>query len=144
MPRQTTRKKKKRTPEHDEQVELFNWARLKINLQRWPELALFHSIPNGAPRYGAQLVYYTAEGLTSGIPDTHLPVSRAGYLGLWIEMKHGANKPSEKQLEMIAHLRREGHYVAVCYNSEDAIIVLKAYLEEAETVLKALHDTGVI
>lgn len=132
----------KRGSEHDEQVKLFNWARLEINLARYPDLETFHSVPNGAPRYGAQQFYYVAEGLTAGIPDVHLPAARAGFIGLWIEMKYGSNSVTDSQIKKRDRLRKQGHYWTVCRTGEEAIIVVKAYLEGANAILEAMQKDG--
>lgn len=69
-----------------------------------------------------------AEGLKAGVPDLHLPVARCGFIGLWIEMKVGKNKPTDKQGRWSELLRAQGHRVVVCYGSSAAIDVLREYL----------------
>lgn len=113
--------------EHAEQVLLFRRAALHRN--RYPELALLHAVPNWAgvkgPREGAAR---KAEGVRAGVPDVHLPVARGGYIGLYIEMKYGSNKPTPEQRRWLADLERAGHHCAVCWSADEAWAVLEAYL----------------
>jgi len=46
----------------------------------------------------------------------HWPVARRGYIGLWMELKIGKNKPTDKQKLWLARLKETGHYVEVVYD----------------------------
>ena len=133
--------KKKSTPEHDEQVALFYWAELNSN--KIPSLKLLMAIPNGASYGGGGGRWNIAkrmkdEGVKKGVPDIFLPVPMT-YLnegqvvgmkaGLWIEMKAGKNKTSPDQDWWIGKLRDMGYRVEVCYSAEDAIKIIKEYLD---------------
>lgn len=56
-------------------------------------LEWFHAIPNGGTRGGDKRsamiagANMKAEGLKTGVYDTHLPIARHGYHSFWIEMK---------------------------------------------------------
>lgn len=112
--------------EHVEQVALFDWA--KIMQKRYPELKWMFAIPNGSyrdPRTAARL---KEEGVKAGVLDIFLPAARAGHHGLFIEMKAGRNRPTEKQSECATDLENEGYACYVCYSCSKAINVIEAYL----------------
>ena len=71
--------------EHQEQCAVIQWARL--NQIKYPELETLHAIPNGGLRNLTVARKLKAEGTVSGIPDLHLPIARAVYHSLYIEMK---------------------------------------------------------
>ena len=62
------------------------------------------------------------------MPDTHLPVAREGFAGLWIEFKAGRNKLTELQEEWRNLLEVEGHKVCVCYSWQEAALATVRYL----------------
>jgi hypothetical protein len=123
--------------EHAEQVAVFQWASMSKNI--YPELVLLFSVPNGAKlpytkndqgkRFSRQAQVLKAEGMRPGVPDMVLPVARRGYHGLFIELKHGKNKPSDEQVAWICELRAQGYYAVVCYEAEAAIQTLRDYLD---------------
>lgn len=113
--------------EHDEQVALFQWADYQFKVM--PELALMYAIPNGGKRHKMVAIKLKREGVKAGVLDIHLPVARGKFIGLWIEMKYGKNKPSKNQSAWIDALRLEGHRVEVCYSAGEAIEVIKDYLK---------------
>ena len=115
--------------EHLEQCAVMQWAQL--HEKRYPALELLFAIPNGGARHPAVAGKLQAEGVKPGIPDIFLSVARGGFHGLYIEMKYGKNKTSEKQDEKIARLREEGYRVEVCYSAGEAIDVLQEYLGSA-------------
>ena len=74
--------------ESTEQQALFEWA--EIYSTETPELDMLYAIPNqGGAGYGAMRrgMKMKAEGLKKGIPDICLPVRRANWNSLYIEMK---------------------------------------------------------
>ena len=104
--------------EHDEQVLLFSKARLYEG--QYPELVLLFAIPNGGLRNKVVAKKLKAEGVKAGVLDVCLPVPRGRYHGLYIEMKHGRNKPTKAQRFWIDALRLAGHRVEVCYSGDAA------------------------
>lgn len=125
-----------KTTEHDEQVAIFNWA--KQMEQYVPELALLHSIPNGAKlpwrknkrgkRYSPEAKHLISEGLKAGVPDICLPVPRGTYHGFYIELKIGSNKPTDKQNQWLVALLEQGYRVDVQYGADAAIRAICDYL----------------
>jgi hypothetical protein len=112
--------------EHDEQAALFGWA-------QWarfdaPELDLLFAVPNGGHRHKATAAKMKAEGVKKGVPDVFLPVARDPFIGLWIEMKFGYNKPTKEQAEWMEALRAQGYRCEVCYRWQDAAAVIADYL----------------
>jgi hypothetical protein len=126
--------KKKGSPEHDEQVKVFEWA--EITSLKFPALKMLLAIPNGAFYGGHWSVAnrMKAEGVKKGVPDIFLPVVRISIKpkgisgGLWIEMKAGKNKPSQEQKWWLEQLEKQGYVTRVCYSAEEAIEAIEDYL----------------
>ena len=113
--------------EHDAQAALIQWAR--YSEVRYPELRLLFAVPNGGPRSRRAGAMLKAEGLRAGVPDLCLPVARRGYHGLFVELKVGRNKPSDRQREMLDALHEQGYSAVVCYGWEEARDTITEYLE---------------
>jgi hypothetical protein len=116
--------------EHDEQVALFAWAALHAG--RCPELALMFAIPNGGKRDPVTAVRLRDEGVKPGVPDVCLPVARQGWHGLFIELKYGRNKTTDKQNEWLDRLMEQGYLAVVVWGWNEAVAVIEAYLEMDE------------
>ncbi len=112
--------------EHAEQVSLFKWAALMR--KKYPELALMYAVPNGGHRHVNVARKLSAEGVKAGVPDIHLPVAAGRFIGLWIEMKFGTNRPSEHQARYMEALRKAGHRTVVCYSWASAVAAIEEYL----------------
>lgn len=69
------------------------------------------------------------QGVRAGVPDLCLPVSRGKYHALYIELKVGNNKATEKQRKWIKRLREQGNLALVCYGWEEASAVLLKYIK---------------
>lgn len=113
--------------EHDEQVALFKWAAHMSALH--PELGLLFAIPNGGKRDKLIALQMQREGVKPGVPDVCLPVPRKGWHGLFIELKFGANRPTEYQLEWLERLAEQGYLAVVCYGWAEATEVIQDYLD---------------
>lgn len=116
-----------RQPEHIEQAALFTWARAQSAAT--PELRLMYAIPNGGHRHKATAGRLKAEGVKAGVPDVCLPVARGPWHGLYLEMKAGKNRPTEKQRAWLSALSAEGYATAVAYGFEEAQRTVSAYLD---------------
>lgn len=86
------------------------------------------SVPNGGSRNKIEAANLKRQGLKAGVPDLMIPVAKHGYHGLFIEMKVGYNKPTEKQVKWITLLRKNGYFVEVCYGANEAISVIDKYI----------------
>ena len=117
-----------RQHEAAEQIKLFRWVDL-VSKNYYPELRLLYHIPNGGSRNELEAVNLKKQGVRAGVPDLCLPVARGRYHGLYIELKYGKNKPTEKQLEWIEALRDEGYAVSICWGFEAARAELEKYLK---------------
>ena len=109
-----------------EQSTLIDWS-LKCR-GKYPELDLLFHIPNGGSRNKIEAAKLKAQGVKAGVPDLFLPAARGGYHGLFIEMKYGKNKPTDKQREWMAALNEQGYMAVVCYGFEDARNAIEKYL----------------
>lgn len=112
--------------EHDEQATLFRWA--LFARPRYPELALLFAIPNGGQRHKAVAARMKAEGVRAGVPDICLPVARAGFHGLYLELKTSAGTVSNAQREWLRALARQGYRAEVCKGWLAAKAVIEDYL----------------
>lgn len=113
--------------EHDEQCAVIAWARL--NETQYPELALLFAVPNGLRTSPRQAVKAKQEGLKRGVPDLCLPVARGGWHGLFIELKHGRNRPSDAQVEWLDALTKQGYLAVACWEFEEATETIAEYLK---------------
>lgn len=112
--------------EEAEQVALFQWA--EFAKVRYPELELMYHVPNEGKRSPVTGARMKRAGLKTGVPDVCLPTAHGGYIGLYIEMKYGKNKPTESQKKWLRALQAQGHMTAVCYSWEQARELIELYL----------------
>lgn len=117
---------KQRVTEADEQKALMQWAKWQEG--RYPELKLLYHCPNGGTRNKLEAANLKRQGVKAGVPDLFLPVPRSPKHGLFIEMKVGRNKCTDNQKKWIRNLLEQGYEVKVCYSCEEAIQVIKRYL----------------
>lgn len=113
----------------EEEAQEMLFERIQYQLGRYPELKLLYHIPNGGKRDKGTAIKLHRQGVKAGVPDLHLPVARGGYNGLYIELKVGKNKTTDKQKEWIAELNKQGYLAIVCYGWEEAATQLVNYLE---------------
>ncbi|MFC1567351.1 VRR-NUC domain-containing protein [Thermodesulfobacteriota bacterium] len=116
--------------EYEEQVAIFKWADLM--LLKLPELELLQGSLNGVRLTIGQAVKAKRAGLKKSYPDLFLPVARGDYHGLFIELKkRGSTYPDKGQRQMLLKLREQGYCADWVRGSDDAIKLIKNYLEEA-------------
>ena len=116
-----------RRTEHAEAVTLMRAVRLHMG--RHPELRLLFAVPNGGDRHPATAAKLKAEGVRPGVPDYVLPVARAGFHGLAIELKTASGSASREQKQWLADLREQGWRAEVCRGWEQALNTLTEYLK---------------
>lgn len=115
--------------EEEEQITLFNWARMKES--NWPQLRRMFHVPNGGARSKPEAARFKAAGVRSGVPDIFLPCARGKWHGLFIELKRReGGRVSEEQTEFMADLAKEQYCCYVCYGWEQAAETITQYLEE--------------
>lgn len=113
--------------EDTEQINVIAWA--DWNTVRHPELRWLHHIPNGGSRNKAEAVKLKQMGVRSGVADLCLPYPKGIYHGLYIEMKFDKGRQQENQKKFLSDMADAGHYVATCYSAEQAINVIREYIE---------------
>lgn len=120
------RRKKPDHREHRTQVAIFQWS--KMNETKYPELQLLHSSLNGVNMNIREAKRAKDAGMKKGFPDLCLCVARGGFIGLYIELKEGNNKPTVDQERILKALGREGHLPLVVRGFETAIKIIEDYL----------------
>lgn len=88
------------------------------------------AIPNGGGRNAKEAYFMKRSGLKAGVPDLCIPAARKGYHGLYIEMKHGKNKPTDKQRQWIQILNDNGYCAKVCYGAKEAMELIEWYFDK--------------
>lgn len=134
----TPRKRRPNTTahEHAEQCVVVAWSRM--NAARWPELRWLYAVPNGGKRSIGVARKMKAEGAQRGVPDLVLPVPRNGHHSLYLELKRRAGgRLSPEQREWTEYLAAAGFRVVVAAGADEAIAVLRDYLEGGEQCEKA-------
>ena len=117
--------------EATEQERVMRWA--AIGSITVPELELLHHIPNGGSRNQLEAANLKRQGVKAGVPDLCLPVPAGGFHGLYIEMKFGKNKRTEKQRWWLEQLEKQGYKAVVCWSAESAIKEIITYLGVKES-----------
>lgn len=120
------RMQNRKRSEATEQERVIAWC--AFNAARHPELDLIYHVPNGGSRNQIEAANLKRQGVKAGVPDLELPVALNGYHGLFIEMKYGKNKTTEKQDWWLERLTKQGYKTAVCYGADEAIEILKEYI----------------
>ncbi len=106
--------------EADEQRAVVEWC-------AWKRIPVFH-IPNGGSRHKAEAARLKAQGVKAGVPDLCIPVARGGYHSLYVEMKAGKGRVSQKQREWLELLSGQGMRAVVCYGADEAIKAIEEYM----------------
>ena len=91
---------------------------------------------DGGKRDKATAAVLKRQGVKAGVPDIMLPAARAGYHGLYIELKAGENTTTKKQKEWLEYLRQQGYYTAVCYGWQPAAQLIEQYLLHSDELIK--------
>lgn len=112
--------------EAQHQHNVITWSELHID--KYPELALLHHIPNGGNRDAVEGKHLKDQGVKRGIPDLHLPIARGQYHSLYLEMKTETGRPTREQKWWIEQLNKQGQFAEICHGWESAVRVLEWYL----------------
>lgn len=117
--------------EDGEQEAVIEWCTLSKG--KYPELRMIHHVANEGKRSAQNGAKLKRMGMSPGYPDLLLDCPKGIYHGLRIELKKDRHsKPSPVQKEWITQLNRYGYYAAVCCGADEAIRVLKQYLNLKE------------
>jgi len=123
MTRGSTSGKAPTPTEHEEQVTLFTWFRMRYAGM------LMYAIPNGGARSSITGARLRDEGVLAGVPDIFLPCPSGGKHGLYIEMKRQkGGRVSAPQKAVMQALRMQGYEVAVCHGWQEARGCIEQYL----------------
>ena len=113
------------------------------------ELKWLFAVPNGGKRNVREAARLKAQGLKAGVHDLMLPKARGIYKGMFLEMKYGKNKLTDKQKEFAIDISAEGYCMLTCYSAGEAIEAVKMYLnlEEHESIIStypylSIHHVG--
>lgn len=126
--------------EDTEQMAVITWARWEEST--YPELKLLFHVPNGGSRNKVEAAKFKKMGVRAGVPDLVLPVPKGIYSGLFIEMKYDKGRLQESQKEYLLRARLYENCCYVCYSAEDAIGVIKEYLNLEKYPPEDENDNG--
>lgn len=113
-----------KSKEHDLQAACVKWFSLQ-----YPQYdRMLFAIPNGGHRNLGTAARLKAEGVKRGVPDLFLSVPRAGYHGMYIEMKYGENKLTKDQEAFFKQAREQWYFCTECYDVDEFIIIINRYL----------------
>ena len=94
----------------------------------FPNILAF-AIPNGGDRHPAVAGKLRAEGVQAGIPDVCVAEPRHRFHGLYLEFKRHGQHPSLEQQTKLEALRDRGYATAVVRSVDEAVLVLRDYLD---------------
>lgn len=123
-----------RRSEDTEQIQVMNWAHWHTG--KYPELKWLHHIPNGGSRNRAEAAKLKEMGVKAGVSDLSLPCPKGIYCGMYVEMKYGNNRHTDRQKEFLADMAENGYFVVTCYSAEDAIKAIEEYVSFPHDVIR--------
>jgi len=107
-------------------------SKLQIQCVNWFRLAhpkkLIYAIPNGGKRSYKSGNRMSAEGLTVGVPDLHIPIPNESFASLYIEMKSPKGRTRPDQKEMHTKLKELGNCVCICRSLNEFMDIVNNYL----------------
>ena len=89
---------------------------------------LLFAVPNGGLRGKREAAIMKAEGMTAGVSDMILLVSRKGYASLWIEFKTEKGRQTELQKEWQRIAEMHGNKYVIVRNFTQFVKEVTAYL----------------
>lgn len=107
---------------------------MQIACKRWFDYQYQHfahllfAVPNGGQRGKFEAKIMKAEGITAGVADMILLISRRGYGSLCIEFKTATGRQSEAQKNWQALAESCGNKYVVIRSIEEFIRTITAYL----------------
>lgn len=117
-------------PEEVLQYQFVCWFR-----SQYPQYSkLGWHIPNEGQRHPVVGIKMQLLGLLKGVPDFVIMVPMENYHGLAIEFKTGRNKTTDAQKSILSELDSVGYRVAVCWNLEDAQMIVRDYFKQERKV----------
>ena len=116
----------KQSSEANEQRRLMEIAGYYTH--RYPELSLLYHVPNEGKRSKITGSILKSQGLKAGVPDLCLPVARGVYHGLYIELKYGKNKLTDRQKQWLTSLSDQRYFAVACWGGDQAFQTILNYL----------------
>lgn len=116
-----------RQEEHRIQCAIFKWFYYAYPQYRG---GLFFAIPNGGHRNIQTAARLKAEGVTAGVSDLMLLISRHGYHALCVEVKTMVGRQSENQRSWQAKVESQGFKYAIVRSLDDFADLMLWYLNE--------------
>lgn len=120
--------------EDTEQIQVMNWAHWHTG--KYPALKWLHHIPNGGSRNRIEAAKLKEMGVKAGVADLFLPCPKGIYCGMYIEMKFGNNRHTDKQKEFLKDMAENGYFVVTCYSADDAIKAIEEYASFPHDVIR--------
>ena len=127
-------RKKPRKGEETAQKAVISWAKW-IPVPAAPDIEpgakvsdYLFAIPNGGSRDVREAMNLKASGVKAGVWDLQLPIARHGFHGLWVEMKHGDNDLTDKQIEWRDRMLLAGWKMRVAWTAYEAERAIADYL----------------
>lgn len=90
---------------------------------------LLVAIPNGGHRHIGQAIKLKKEGVTPGVPDYFLFLSRGGFNGLALELKHEKGRVSPAQKQFMELIEKQGYKTFVAYGWDAAREAIENYIK---------------
>ena len=106
------------------QEAFFEWLALYKGMRSYG-----FAIPTGGSRNVIEACNLKRQGVTMGVPDLFLAYPSSGYYGLFIELKSASGRLSYAQKEWIERLNNKGYLAVVAYSLDEAINIVKNYIE---------------
>lgn len=109
--------------EDKEAMALWQWSQTQPIVRDH----LLH-IPNGGRRNIREAARLKKMGVRPGVSDYLLPISRGGYIGLWVELKSKLGRLTPEQRAWIERMIAAGYVARVAYGWMDAKDIIEQYL----------------
>lgn len=103
----------------------------------YPKLRpLFFAVPNGGNRNLREAARMKREGVTAGVADALLLVSRGPYHGLAVEFKTATGRQSPEQKKFQAAAEQQDYKYEICRNFDNFRVIVENYLSLPQMTLK--------
>ena len=89
---------------------------------------LIFAVPNGGFRNKIEAKRMKNEGVVAGVADLVILRNNGRHGALFIEMKHGAGKQTEKQKEFETYCKKNDYQYNVCSSLEEFMEVCEKYI----------------
>lgn len=108
------------------QIEFFR--QVPLFFPRLPDKLLF-AVPNGGSRHKIEAANMKRQGVKAGVADVILQIPKKGFASLCLEFKTKTGRQSKEQREYQRQVEMAGSKYVVVRSVEEAIFVMKKYLD---------------